>query len=95
MIDIERTRVFGIDEPGVFAVDESSHDAEHIDLTFVNKDFGVIFVGLADAHVAEVDVIDAIALHKVAADFDRVLAHFAGDTAIEGNAVVWAGYDVN
>src|SRR5579884_3271176 len=94
-IDIERARMFGINQARIFLPNQFSHHSKHVDQTFIDEYFRVVFVRLAHADVAEMDVIDAVVAAEVAADLDRVVAHLAGDAAVEGNAIGLAGDDFN
>ena len=71
------------------------HDREHVDVAFVDEDFGVFHVRLHHLRVAIMHVVDAVAGSEVAADLDGIFAHFAGDAAVEGDAVSLAINDVD
>src|SRR5579875_639102 len=90
-IDIERARMFGINQARIFLPNQFSHHGKHVDQTFIDEDFRIVLVGLTHADVAEMDVVDAIVAAEVAADLDRVVAHLARDAAVEGNAVRLTG----
>ena len=52
----------------VLLLHQLAHHAEQVDLAVVEEHLGVVDVGRADDDVAEVDVVDAVALAEIAAD---------------------------
>jgi hypothetical protein len=86
-VDVDQSRVLGVDRARVALPHELPHHAEQVDLAVVEEHLRVVDVGLADDHVAEVDVVDAVALAEPAADGHGILAHLPRDAAIEGHAV--------
>ena len=51
--------------------------------------------GFRTAHVAVMDMVDAVARSEIAANLDRILPQLAGHAAIEGEAVRGALHDVD
>ena len=59
-VGIERPGVLRIDQPRILLPDQLPHHCEHVDLTLVEKYFGVLLVRYAHAHVAIVNVVNAV-----------------------------------
>ena len=79
--------MLGIDLARIFHLDQLAHHRKHIHVAFIDEAFVVFEIRHGDVRIAIVHVVDAIAAAKVAAHFDRVLAHFHGHAAIEGNSI--------
>src|SRR5260370_32631918 len=73
-VEVEGTRVLGIDRARVPLPNQLPHHAEEVPLAVVEEHLRVVNVGPADDDVAEVDVVDAVALAEPAASGHRVLA---------------------
>src|SRR5207247_9311906 len=61
----------------------------------LDEHFGVALVRFLHFDVAKMHVVDAIPRREPPAHFNRVAAHLARHTAVEGDSVRWAVHDAD
>ena len=79
--------MLGEDRVLVPVAHQQLHHLEHVVVTVVGEDFGIVCARLAHHHIAEMHLADAVAAGQPVAHHDGIFAQFAGDAAIPGHAV--------
>src|SRR5260370_11024781 len=82
-----RGRVVGNDHLGVADLTESPHRRQYVHLAFVDDRLCIVVARLLRAHVAKVNVVDAVFAAEVPDDLDNILADLRGYAGIQSNAV--------
>ena len=89
-----RGRVVGNDHLGVADLAERSHRRQHVHLAFVDERLCVVVARFLRAHVAKVNVVDAVFAAEVADDLYNILADLRGYAGQRRAERVAAGVEV-
>ena len=89
-IDVDGPRMLRVNRARVFLTHQLPHHGKQVHLSRIQEHLGVVHIRRPHDDVAEMHVVDAVALAEVAADRHGILAQLARDTAVERHAVVGA-----